>query len=92
MNWEVILWTCITVGVLLCVAGIIISIVSARNVKKRTNDLKEVHTTLHVGSKVMVAGGIYGNVTKVEDEVVSVEIAKGTIIQVSRYGINSILS
>ena len=34
MNWEVILWTSVTVGVLLCVAALIVTIISARNMKK----------------------------------------------------------
>ena len=45
MNWEVILWTCITVGVLIAVCGIVMMIISARNMKKRRKEIGEVHTT-----------------------------------------------
>lgn len=91
MQWTVILWTCITVGVLVCIAGIIMALVSARNVKKKTSELGNVHTELKVGSEVMFAGGLYGKVTKIQDEVVWIEIAKNVVVKASRFSIQQIL-
>ncbi len=48
MNWEVILWTCITISVLLLICGIVIIIFSTVNMKKRREIVSEVHTTLKV--------------------------------------------
>lgn len=90
MNWEVILWTCITVGFLLCTGGIILAIMSARTVKKRKATLSTVHTTLKRGEKVMFAGGIYGTVVKVKEDIVDVEVSKGVIFSVSRYSVQNI--
>ena len=45
MNWEVILWTCITISVLLLICGIVIIIFSTVNMKKRREIVSEVHTT-----------------------------------------------
>lgn len=91
MNWEVILWTCITVGFLLAVCGIVMFILSARNMKKRRDQVANVHTTLKVGNKVLFAGGLYGRITKIsKDETVDVEISKGVIVKASRYSIQSI--
>lgn len=91
MNWEVILWTCITVGVLLAVTGIIIMILSARNMKKRRQEMSDVHTTLKVGSKILFAGGLYGRVVKISnDETIEVEISKGVIVKASRYSVQNI--
>lgn len=91
MNWEVILWTCITVGVLLAVCGIVIMIISANNMKKRRKEIGEVHTTLRVGNKILFAGGLYGRVVKISnDETIDVEISKGVIVKASRYSIQSI--
>ena len=88
MNWEVILWTCITVGVLLAATGIIIS---ARNMKKRRQEVSDVHTALKVGSKILFAGGLYGRVMKINnDETIDVEISKGVIVKASRYSIQNI--
>ncbi|ASW42279.1 preprotein translocase subunit YajC [Clostridium isatidis] len=91
INWEVVLWTCITVGVLVGIAALILTFISARNIKKRTSQLKEVHVELKTGMNVMFCGGIYGKVVKVKEDTVEIEIAKNTVITVSRYAIQSIL-
>ena len=91
INWEVILWTCVTVGVLVGVFATILYAVSAVNMKKRRQQVADIHTTLTVGSKVMFAGGIYGKVVRVgEDEIIGIEVAPKTIIDVSRYAIQAI--
>ncbi|MDZ7543148.1 preprotein translocase subunit YajC, partial [Clostridium perfringens] len=43
INWEVVIWTCITVAVLLGIGALILLFISARNIKKRTSTLKDVH-------------------------------------------------
>ena len=91
INWEVILWTCVTVGVLVGVFGVILTAISAVNMKKRRQQVADIHTTLTVGSKVMFAGGIYGKVVRVgKDEVIGVEIAPKTIIDISRFSVQAI--
>ena len=91
INWEVILWTCVTIGVLLGVFAMILSIISAVNMKKRRKDMADIHTTLAIGSKVMFAGGIYGKVVRMGDgEVIGVEIAPKTIIDISRFAVQAI--
>ena len=92
INWEVILWTCVTVGVLVGIFGIIVTAISAVNMKKRRQQVGEIHTTLTVGSKVMFAGGIYGKVVRMngDDEVIGVEIAPKTIIDISRFAVQAI--
>ena len=91
MNWEVIIWTCVTVGVLIGIFGIILTAISAVNMKKRREQMAEMHTTLTIGSKVMFAGGIYGKVVRMgEDEVIGVEIAPKTIIDISRFSVQAI--
>ena len=91
MNWEVIIWTCVTVGVLIGIFGIILTAISAVNMKKRREQKAEMHTTLPIASKVMFAGGIYGKVVRMgEDEVIGVEIAPKTIIDISRFAVQAI--
>lgn len=90
INWEVIGWTCVTLAFIMGVIALVLAIVSARNVKKRRGELQEVHTDLKIGSQVMFAGGIYGKVVGIEDETVNVEVAKGTVIKISRYAIQSL--
>ncbi len=91
INWEVILWTCVTIAVLLGIFGIILAVISARNVKKRRESLGEVHTELRIGSQIMFAGGIYGRVVGIEDDTVNVEVAKSTVIKISRYCIQTLI-
>ena len=91
INWEVILWTCVTVGILVGVFGVILTAISAVNMKKRRTELADIHTTLTLGSRVMFAGGIYGKVVRLgEEEIIGVEIAPKTIIDVSRFSIQAI--
>lgn len=91
INWEVILWTCVTVGVLVGIFGIVLTAISAVNMKKRREQMADIHTTLTIGSKVMFAGGIYGKVVRIgEDEVIGVEVAPKTIIDISRYSVQAI--
>lgn len=91
INWEVILWTCITIAVLMGIIGLILSIISAVNMRKRREQMADMHTTLAVGSKVMFAGGIYGKVVRMgEGEVIGVEIAPKTIIDISRFAVQAI--
>lgn len=91
INWEVILWTCVTIAVLMGIIAMILMIVSSVNMRKRRKQVGDIHTNLAVGSRVMFAGGIYGKVVRLgEDEVIGVEIAPKTIIDISRYSIQAI--
>lgn len=91
INWDVVLWTCITLAVLLVLIGLVLTIISAVNVGKRRKQLATIHTTLGVGSKVMFAGGILGKVVRMsDDEFIGVEIAPKTVIEVSRFAIQAI--
>ena len=91
INWEVVLWTCITIAVLMGIFAMILYIISAVNMKKRRGEIGTLHTTLAIGSKVMFAGGIYGKVVRMgEEEVIGVEIAPKTIIDISRFAIQAI--
>ncbi len=91
INWEVVLWTCITIAVLLSIFGVILTVISSVNMSKRRKQVGEIHTTLKVGSRVMFAGGIYGKVVRMgEEEIIGVEIAPKTIIEISRFAVQSI--
>lgn len=91
INWEVILWTSVTLVVIMGVVGLVLSFVSAKNVRKQRENLQKVHTELCIGSQIIFGGGIYGRVVGIETETVTVEIAKNTIVKISRYAIQSLL-
>ena len=73
MNWEVILWTCITLVVIMGIFGIIMSVISATNMKKRRENMRNLYEGLAIGNQVMFAGGIYGRVVGIEEETVKWE-------------------
>ena len=84
INWEVIIWTCITLAVLMSVIGLILYAISAKNVRSKRKELGEVHTELKVGSRIMFAGGVYGKVVSIDDEdTLRVEVAPKVVITIS---------
>ena len=91
VNWEVIGWTCVTLAVIMGIIALILAIISAKNVRKRREELGEVHTELKIGSQIMFAVGIYGKLVGIEEETVNVEVAKGTVIKISRYAIQTLI-
>lgn len=82
-----------TMVVIIGVVLLAVAVMSAFNVRKRRGELEEVHTELGIGSKVLCCGGIYGRVVGIDDneETVNVEIAKGTVITISRYAIQTLI-
>ena len=50
INWEVVIWTCITVAVLVGIAAMILLFISAKNLKKRTSEIKDFHIELKPGT------------------------------------------
>ena len=89
MNWEVILWTCGTIAVLLIIAALVVSIMSARNMKKSRDRMAQLQTDIKVGASVMFAGGIYGKIVGIKNDLMDGEVSKGVVIQISRYSIQS---
>ena len=93
INWEVILWTCITLALIMGVIGLLLSFISARNMKKRRNEIGTLHTSLAIGKRVVFAGGFYGKIVRMNetDEVIGVEIAPKTVVEISRFAIQEIV-
>lgn len=93
INWEVILWTCVTLAVLMGVIGLILYAISAKNMRSKRKELGEVHTGMKVGSRIMFAGGIYGKIVGMDDEdTLRVEVAPKVVITISRYAVQSLLN
>ncbi len=92
MNWEVIGWTCVTVGVLIGICAIVLTFISARNMKKNREAMQELQNKIQIGARILFGGGIYGKIVKIKDDVIDVELSKGLVIQISRYGIQDVVS
>ena len=92
MNWEVIMWSCVTVIVLLGIFAIILTFISARNMRKNRQAMQELQNKIQIGARVLFGGGIYGKIVRIKDDVIDVEMAKGLVVQISRYGIQYVES
>jgi preprotein translocase subunit YajC len=58
--------------------------------RRRQVQQAQMQNTLEAGDEVLTAGGIHGTVEKMEDDIVHVEIAPGTVIRVDRRAIASV--
>lgn len=90
MNWEVILWTCVTIAVLLVVVALAVSIMSARNMRKSRERMAQLQSDIKVGALIVFGGGIFGKIVKIKDDLIDVEVSKGVVIQISRYAIQTV--
>ena len=92
MNVTVIIWTCVTVAVLIGICAIVLLFISSRYMKKNREAMKDLQGAIKVGARIMFAGGIYGKIVKIKNDVIDVEINKSTVIQISRYSIQNVIS
>jgi preprotein translocase subunit YajC len=58
--------------------------------RRRQVQQAQMQNALEPGVEVLTAGGIHGTVEKLEDDIVHVEIAPGTVIRVDRRAIASV--
>src|SRR2546421_7997089 len=55
--------------------------------QKRAREHQALVAAVQVGDEVMTTAGIFGTVTAIEDDVISVEISPGTVMRVARAAI-----
>jgi preprotein translocase subunit YajC len=58
--------------------------------RRRQAQQSQMQDALQPGAEVLTAGGIHGTVQKLEDDIVHVEVAPGTVIRVDRRAIASV--
>ena len=92
MNWNVVMLSCVTVIVMLGIFAIILSVISARNMKKNRQSIQELQNKIQIGARILFGGDIYGKIVKIKEDVIDVELSKGLVIQISRYGIQDVVS
>lgn len=56
--------------------------------RKQSKDRDELLSSLKRGDDIVTTGGIYGKIINVEDDKITLEIAKGTNIRINRSGIS----
>jgi preprotein translocase subunit YajC len=55
--------------------------------KKRQKKVKEFLAALKVGDRVITSGGIYGSITKINDDTLQLQVAQNVRLEVSRSAI-----
>ena len=92
MNVTVIIWTCVTGAVLIGICALVLLFISSRNMKKNREAMRDLQGAIKVGARILFAGGIYGKIVRIKNDVIDVEINKSTVIQISRYSIQNVIS
>ena len=59
--------------------------------KKNREAMRKLQEGIKVGARIMFAGGIYGKIVKIKDDLIDVEINKTTVVQISRYSIQNVI-
>ena len=72
MNWNVVMLSCVTVIVMLGIFAIILSVISARNMKKNRQSMQELQNKIQIGARILFGGGIYGKIVKIKEDVIDV--------------------
>lgn len=84
MNWEVIKWSALTFIVLAAVLFLAYYLYSAHLMKKQRERIIQQDAMIKPG-KLCSFNGIQGKIVSVGQETCKIEIAKDTIITVSRF-------
>ena len=92
MNTTVIIWTCVTVAVLIGICALVLIFISSRNMKKNREAMRDLQGAIKVGARNGFAGGVNGKVGRIKHDVIDVEVNKSTVIQISRYSIQNVIS
>jgi preprotein translocase subunit YajC len=72
---------------IIIIAFLLLWLIVVRPQRKRQNQQQAMLRELRVGDEVLTAGGIYGTVSRIEDDQVTVEIAPRTEVRVARRAI-----
>ena len=62
-----------------------------RPASKRQKDQARMQSAINVGEQVMLTSGIFGTVTGMDDDRLSVEIAPGVVVRVARGAVGSVV-
>jgi preprotein translocase subunit YajC len=72
---------------IIIIAFLLLYLIVVRPQRRRQNQQQQILNELRVGDEVLTAGGIYGTVSELEDDLVTVEIAPSTEVRVARRAI-----
>jgi preprotein translocase subunit YajC len=77
--------------VLILFVFLLIWLLLIRPQRRRQNDQLTMQDTLHVGDEIVTAGGMYGIVTALDDDEVSIEVADGVVVRIARRAVAGVI-
>jgi preprotein translocase subunit YajC len=77
---------------IIVIAFLVLYLIVIRPQKRRQAQQQRMTSELRVGDEVLTAGGIYGTISQVEEDRVTVEIAPKLEVQVARRAIAGVLT
>lgn len=90
IDWNVILWCCITITTLIVIFALIYYLMSARMMKRKREEMITLTEGIKVGKKVMFAG-IVGKIVSIDGEFLKIEVAKGVVMEVNRFAVSALV-
>jgi preprotein translocase subunit YajC len=81
-------------GFLIVIVGLffLLWLLLVRPQRKRSEQQLTMQDSLRKGDEIITAGGLHGTVVAIEDDVLEVEIAKGTVARLDRRAVAAIVS
>jgi preprotein translocase subunit YajC len=74
------------------IAVLVVWLIFVRPQRKKQSQQQQMVNELNVGDEVLTAGGIYGTITELDDDQITVEIAPQTKVRVARRAIAGVLT
>jgi preprotein translocase subunit YajC len=78
--------------ILLVGLAILIWLLLIRPQRKRSDQQIAMQDQLRAGDEIITAGGIHATVKSIEDDVLEIEIARGTIVRLDRRAVAAVVS
>ncbi|CAM3623797.1 preprotein translocase subunit YajC [Erysipelothrix sp. HDW6B] len=90
---SVVLYSSLTVGVLLVSFAIIYYITTARKIKQQHSRMPDILNELKPGVEIVFAGGFVGKLVSTDDEKIfaKVRLSDNTVVEIAMYSITNIL-
>jgi preprotein translocase subunit YajC len=77
--------------ILIVIAFALIWLLLIRPQRRRQNTQLSMQDHLSVGDEIVTAGGLYGTVSRLDEDEVAVEIADGVVVRIARRAIAGVM-
>jgi preprotein translocase subunit YajC len=78
--------------IVIVVLFVLMWLLLVRPQRKRSELQMQMQDSLRKGDEIITAGGLHGTVVSIEDDVLEIEIAKGTVARLDRRAVAAVVS